>query len=207
MLIRTSQGCGRQFQTILEANKAQSMLRPSALLGIQSHRRLPDSTGILQGPEGDYDASPPGDVEEDLLTDFQGLRIISSGIASSEQSALCCICEVDVSNSSNALICCADCNGLAHQRCYGVPTKPNGLWYCQKCQQLPTRTPNPSGAFKQMSSGRWTHLLCALAVPKASIGDLNTLEPIKRLKKLSTTINASLLHLRSEYWCIFQVQR
>lgn len=92
--------------------------------------------------------------------------------------------------------------------CYGVPYIPEGQWLCRKCTVSPenpvvsTATiflrdydrstnrqscifcPNEGGAFKQTTTGHWSHLLCAIWIPELTVGNAIYMEPVQDVEQL-----------------------
>lgn len=70
--------------------------------------------------------------------------------------------------------------------CYGVPrcTPITTQWLCQRCQAGVSHDQDcclcllRGGALKRTDGGRWAHLVCAVSIPEASLGDANAKEPI-----------------------------
>jgi hypothetical protein len=87
---------------------------------------------------------------------------------------LCChVCELDVQDKDNLLMCCSGCYVVTHQMCYGVTHgavrkllgRKDGKWLCRPCEAgvEPGRAvcalcPVPYGAFKRTTDLRWVHL-------------------------------------------------
>ncbi len=107
-----------------------------------------------------------------------------------EQDTKCVICDDGDCENTNAIVFCDGCDLAVHQECYGVPFIPEGQWLCRKCQLIGRGTPtcifcpNTDGAFKQTSSSRWAHLLCAIWIPEVSIGNSTFMEPVMDVEKV-----------------------
>ncbi|KAI9741029.1 MAG: nuA3 HAT complex component nto1 [Cirrosporium novae-zelandiae] len=107
-----------------------------------------------------------------------------------EQDSKCAICDDGDCENTNAIVFCDGCDLAVHQECYGVPFIPEGQWLCRKCQLLgrgiPTCIfcPNTDGAFKQTSTSRWAHLLCAIWIPEVSLGNTTFMEPVLEVEKV-----------------------
>lgn len=107
-----------------------------------------------------------------------------------EQDTKCAICDDGDCENTNAIVFCDGCDLAVHQECYGVPFIPEGQWLCRKCQLIGRGTPtcifcpNTDGAFKQTSSSRWAHLLCAIWIPEVSIGNSTFMEPVMDVEKV-----------------------
>lgn len=107
-----------------------------------------------------------------------------------EQDSKCAICDDGDCENTNAIVFCDGCDLAVHQECYGVPFIPEGQWLCRKCQLIGRGTPtcifcpNTDGAFKQTSSSRWAHLLCAIWIPEVSIGNSTFMEPVMDVEKV-----------------------
>lgn len=129
----------------------------------QTHRPRSSSQAAVNG-----DPSPPGD----------------------EPDSKCSICDDGDCENTNAIIFCDGCDLAVHQECYGVPFIPEGQWFCRKCKEIGRGTPtcifcpNVDGAFKQTSTLRWSHLLCAIWIPEVTIANMTFMEPIQDVDKV-----------------------
>ncbi|KAI9930121.1 hypothetical protein ASPWEDRAFT_56799 [Aspergillus wentii DTO 134E9] len=107
-----------------------------------------------------------------------------------EQDTKCAICDDGDCENSNAIVFCDGCDLAVHQECYGVPFIPEGQWLCRKCQLIGRGSvncifcPNTEGAFKQTTTSKWSHLLCAIWIPEVSIGNPSLMEPITDIEKV-----------------------
>src|ERR1700753_4141056 len=107
-----------------------------------------------------------------------------------EQDSKCAVCDDGDCENTNAIVFCDGCDLAGHQECYGVPFIPEGQWLCRKCQLIGQNTPdcifcpNIEGAFKQTSTLRWSHLLCAIWIPEVSIGNQTFMEPVMDVEKV-----------------------
>jgi NuA3 HAT complex component NTO1 len=107
-----------------------------------------------------------------------------------EQDSKCAICDDGDCENTNAIVFCDGCDLAVHQECYGVPFIPEGQWLCRKCQLIGQNAPdcifcpNIEGAFKQTSTLRWAHLLCAIWIPEVSIGNQTFMEPVMDVEKV-----------------------
>lgn len=57
--------------------------------------------------------------------------------------------------------------------------------------------PNTDGAFKQASSSKWAHLLCAMWIPEVSLGNHTFMEPVMDVEKVPRTrwkLNCYICH-------------
>jgi hypothetical protein len=48
--------------------------------------------------------------------------------------APCDVCGRNDSMEDNAMVLCDGCHVAVHQRCYGLPAAPRGMWFCEKCK-------------------------------------------------------------------------
>ncbi|KAL2825322.1 hypothetical protein BDW59DRAFT_74175 [Aspergillus cavernicola] len=107
-----------------------------------------------------------------------------------DQDTKCAICDDGDCENSNAIVFCDGCDLAVHQECYGVPFIPEGQWLCRKCQLIGRGSPNcifcpnTEGAFKQTTTSKWSHLLCAIWIPEVSIGNPSLMEPITDVEKV-----------------------
>ncbi|KAF2209661.1 hypothetical protein CERZMDRAFT_46510 [Cercospora zeae-maydis SCOH1-5] len=107
-----------------------------------------------------------------------------------EPDSKCSICDDGDCENANAIIFCDGCDLAVHQECYGVPFIPEGQWFCRKCKEIGRGTPtcifcpNVDGAFKQTSTLRWSHLLCAIWIPEVNIANMTFMEPIQDVDKV-----------------------
>ncbi|KAF7121708.1 hypothetical protein CNMCM5793_009260 [Aspergillus hiratsukae] len=107
-----------------------------------------------------------------------------------EQDSKCAICDDGDCENSNAIVFCDGCDLAVHQECYGVPFIPEGQWLCRKCQLIGRGSvncifcPNTEGAFKQTTSSKWSHLLCAIWIPEVSLGNPSLMEPVTDVEKV-----------------------
>lgn len=129
----------------------------------QLHRPRSSSQAAVNG-----DTNPPGD----------------------EPDSKCAICDDGDCENANAIIFCDGCDLAVHQECYGVPFIPEGQWFCRKCREIGRGTPtcifcpNVDGAFKQTSTLRWSHLLCAIWIPEVTVANPTFMEPITDVDKV-----------------------
>ncbi|KAI5263386.1 hypothetical protein E4T47_09070 [Aureobasidium subglaciale] len=107
-----------------------------------------------------------------------------------EPDTKCAVCDDGDCENANAIIFCDGCDLAVHQECYGVPFIPEGQWFCRRCKEIGRGTPtcifcpNVEGAFKQTSTLRWSHLLCALWIPEITIANMTFMEPITDVEKV-----------------------
>lgn len=100
------------------------------------------------------------------------------------EDSKCVICDDGECENSNAIVFCDGCNLAVHQECYGVPYIPEGQWLCRKCLTIPRQKahcifcPNTDGAFKQTTTTRWSHLLCAIWIPEVRLANPAYMEPV-----------------------------
>lgn len=47
--------------------------------------------------------------------------------------------------------------------------------------------PNGDGAFKQTTTMKWAHLLCAMWIPEVSLGNVTFQEPVQDVEKVPKT--------------------
>ncbi|CAL1528212.1 unnamed protein product [Lymnaea stagnalis] len=99
----------------------------------------------------------------------------------------CCVCSDERGWNENPLVYCdgAGCSVAVHQACYGIVLVPTGPWFCKKCesQERVARVkcelcPQRAGALKRTDTGGWCHVVCALYIPEAGFGNVQTMEPI-----------------------------
>ncbi|KAK8843325.1 hypothetical protein IAR55_006980 [Kwoniella newhampshirensis] len=101
------------------------------------------------------------------------------------EDSKCAVCDDGEGENSNAIVFCDGCNLAVHQDCYGVPYIPEGQWLCRKCTVSPENPvscifcPNEGGAFKQTTTGHWSHLLCAIWIPETGLGNAIYMEPVE----------------------------
>eukprot|EP01083_Nonionella_stella_P066615 175596_1 len=101
-----------------------------------------------------------------------------------EDDEVCGVCFNGDVEDGNDIVFCESCNLAVHQVCYGVREVPKDDWFCQKCQRSPDAAvecvlcPEPNGAFKQTTDGRWCHLTCALYHDESWIDGDGKMEPI-----------------------------
>ncbi|KAA8896111.1 hypothetical protein FN846DRAFT_893552 [Sphaerosporella brunnea] len=106
------------------------------------------------------------------------------------EDSKCAICDDGECENANAIVFCDGCNLAVHQECYGVPYIPEGQWHCRKCQQIPRQTahcvfcPNTDGAFKQTTTNRWAHLLCAIWIPEVRLANPAFMEPVEGVESV-----------------------
>ncbi|KAL5115947.1 hypothetical protein ACEQ8H_006169 [Pleosporales sp. CAS-2024a] len=115
-----------------------------------------------------------------------------------EQDTKCAICDDGDCENTNAIVFCDGCDLAVHQECYGVPFIPEGQWLCRRCQLVGRGTPaselpgcifcpNVDGAFKQTTTMKWAHLLCAMWIPEVSLGNATFQEPVQDVEKVPKT--------------------
>ncbi|OCF54561.1 hypothetical protein L486_08112 [Kwoniella mangroviensis CBS 10435] len=106
------------------------------------------------------------------------------------EDSKCAVCDDGEGENSNAIVFCDGCNLAVHQDCYGVPYIPEGQWLCRKCTVSPENPvscifcPNEGGAFKQTTSGHWSHLLCAIWIPETGLGNAIYMEPVEGVESV-----------------------
>ena len=106
------------------------------------------------------------------------------------EDSKCAICDDGDCENSNAIVFCDGCNLAVHQDCYGIPYIPEGQWLCRKCTVSPDRAvscilcPHEGGAFKQTTTGKWAHLLCAMWIPETGVSNPVYMEPIDSVERI-----------------------
>ncbi|SPO31613.1 related to Peregrin (Bromodomain and PHD finger-containing protein 1) [Ustilago trichophora] len=106
------------------------------------------------------------------------------------EDSKCAICDDGECENSNAIVFCDGCNLAVHQDCYGIPYIPEGQWLCRKCTVSPDRAvscilcPHEGGAFKQTTTGKWAHLLCAMWIPETGVSNPVYMEPIDSVERI-----------------------
>lgn len=106
------------------------------------------------------------------------------------EDSKCAICDDGECENSNAIVFCDGCNLAVHQDCYGIPYIPEGQWLCRKCTVSPDRAvscilcPHEGGAFKQTTTGKWAHLLCATWIPETGVSNPVYMEPIDSVERI-----------------------
>ncbi|WWD21160.1 hypothetical protein CI109_105643 [Kwoniella shandongensis] len=106
------------------------------------------------------------------------------------EDSKCAVCDDGEGENSNAIVFCDGCNLAVHQDCYGVPYIPEGQWLCRKCTVSPENPvscifcPNEGGAFKQTTTGHWSHLLCAIWIPETGLGNAVYMEPVEGVESV-----------------------
>lgn len=106
------------------------------------------------------------------------------------EDSKCAICDDGECENSNAIVFCDGCNLAVHQDCYGIPYIPEGQWLCRKCTVSPDRAvscilcPHEGGAFKQTTTGKWAHLLCAMWIPETGVSNPVYMEPIDSIERI-----------------------
>ena len=58
-----------------------------------------------------------------------------------EDDVLCQVCFGGESEENNQILYCDRCNVPVHQSCYGIPTIPDGDFYCDMCTALYHHSP------------------------------------------------------------------
>ncbi|PWY97894.1 hypothetical protein BCV70DRAFT_42705 [Testicularia cyperi] len=107
-----------------------------------------------------------------------------------DEDSKCAICDDGECENSNAIVFCDGCNLAVHQDCYGIPYIPEGQWLCRKCTVSPDRAvscilcPHEGGAFKQTTTGKWAHLLCAMWIPETGVSNPVYMEPIDSIERI-----------------------
>jgi hypothetical protein len=106
------------------------------------------------------------------------------------EETTCAVCDDGEAENSNAIVFCDGCNLAVHQDCYGVPFIPEGQWLCRRCMIAPGRPvscvlcPSKEGAFKQTSTNKWCHLMCAIWIPECHVQNAVYMEPIEGIKDI-----------------------
>lgn len=97
----------------------------------------------------------------------------------------CAICNDSDCENTNAIVFCDGCNIAVHQECYGIAFIPEGQWLCRKCMISKNRDvhcvfcPSTTGAFKQLDSSLWSHVICALWITELYFANPVYMEPIE----------------------------
>ena len=93
------------------------------------------------------------------------------------------------------LVFCKNCKTAVHRKCYGVSQCPKDPWLCARCIRSPTIVPpclfcpnkQANMAFKQTTTGKWVHLICALYIPETCIVNEMKMEPIHNIHLVPKT--------------------
>ncbi|CAH2351387.1 nuA3 HAT complex component Nto1p [[Candida] railenensis] len=97
----------------------------------------------------------------------------------------CAVCNDSDCDNSNAIVFCDGCDIAVHQECYGIAFIPEGQWLCRKCMINKNREvhcifcPSTTGAFKQLDSSMWSHVICALWITELYFANPIYMEPIE----------------------------
>lgn len=106
-------------------------------------------------------------------------------VAGSAAEQKCAVCNDSECDNANAIVFCDGCNIAVHQECYGIAFIPEGQWLCRKCMLSRNRPvtcsfcPSGTGAFKQLDSLQWSHVICGLWINELYFANPVYMEPIE----------------------------
>lgn len=106
-------------------------------------------------------------------------------VAGSVAEQKCAVCNDSECDNANAIVFCDGCNIAVHQECYGIAFIPEGQWLCRKCMLSKNRPvtcsfcPSGTGAFKQLDSSQWSHVICGLWINELYFANPVYMEPIE----------------------------
>lgn len=103
----------------------------------------------------------------------------------------CAVCNDSDCDNSNAIVFCDGCNIAVHQECYGIAFIPEGQWLCRRCMinknsrhERCVFCPSTTGAFKQLDSSLWGHVICALWITELYFANPVYMEPIEGIEQI-----------------------
>ncbi|MCH0629302.1 hypothetical protein JNB11_04925 [Kocuria palustris] len=111
-------------------------------------------------------------------------------VPGSEYDQRCAVCNDSDCTDDNAIVFCDGCDIAVHQECYGIAFIPEGLWLCRHCminRDKPANCvccPLSTGAFKQLDSSKWAHVVCALWINELYFANPTYMEPIEGLSQV-----------------------
>ena len=85
------------------------------------------------------------------------------------------LCQLPDGDAGNEIVFCDGCDAAMHQLCYGIPTIPEGDWFCEPCTLKVDRKvcdlcPVEGGALRQTTQrGTLAHVLCAQWIPEVPV--------------------------------------
>ncbi|XP_030851905.1 lysine-specific demethylase 4C isoform X2 [Strongylocentrotus purpuratus] len=82
------------------------------------------------------------------------------------------------------ILSCSSCNMAVHASCYGhSPREDDKPWLCQRCQEedwsaVCCLCNLRGGALRHTTSGKWAHIMCAMAIPEIRFVNVKERSPI-----------------------------
>lgn len=107
-----------------------------------------------------------------------------------EYDQRCAVCNESDCTPDNAIVFCDGCDIAVHQECYGIAFIPEGLWLCRKCMINRDRDvscvfcPLRTGAFKQLDTSQWGHVMCGLWINEVYFANPTYMEPIEGMNQI-----------------------
>ncbi|KAB5536049.1 origin recognition complex subunit 4 C-terminus-domain-containing protein [Coniochaeta sp. 2T2.1] len=95
------------------------------------------STGkkALKSPKESSKATAAKAIQEQVIVDQDGDIEMQEEEEAEEEEEVCSICKKPDSKKGNEILFCDGCDMAVHQKCYNVPTIPEGDWLCRTCSQ------------------------------------------------------------------------
>ncbi|KAB5532744.1 origin recognition complex subunit 4 C-terminus-domain-containing protein [Coniochaeta sp. 2T2.1] len=95
------------------------------------------STGkrALKSPKETHKATATKATQEQVIVDQDGDVEMQEEEDEEEEEEVCSICRKPDSKKGNEILFCDGCDMAVHQKCYNVPTIPEGDWLCRTCSQ------------------------------------------------------------------------
>ncbi|XP_054764398.2 lysine-specific demethylase 4A-like isoform X1 [Lytechinus pictus] len=104
--------------------------------------------------------------------------------ATQENSNPSCHNSLIDAEACSPILTCSSCNMAVHASCYGqAPIEGESPWVCERCQEedwsaVCCLCNLRGGALRHTTTGKWAHIMCAMAIPEVRFVNVEERSPI-----------------------------